>query len=96
MISEEKRRPKVFVWKTVALVVTSLIAIFVVIDICLLIYLDNNPVPPTNATFVGDVIFGSTIVTEKEQVRAMLSNMLRANPDTKFQNAELLVRGTGE
>ena len=58
-----------------------------IIDISMLLYLNDHPVPPNNYTFANDIVFDSDIITQSSMVRNLMGNLARANPGFSFEFA---------
>lgn len=84
-----------FIWKTVSLVIVVLISILIVVNVVLYIYLNSNPASPSDFTFANGIAMSSTLIGQASQLRMLMGNLARADPDMTFQSAELIFSGDG-
>jgi hypothetical protein len=89
--SEKRRFPEVFKWKVAAIVISVLIAIFLVVDIILLVHYNNSQPRKNNYTFIADVLSNSASATMPRQSFVNLITALSVSyEDLWFQSANLV------
>lgn len=95
LLSTEKRKyPEVFRWKVAAIIVTVLIAAFVIADVIIAVHLSNNQPRKNNYTFAANVLKTLPNTTSKKAVINILSGLTVSFSDLWYQQANLIKRWT--
>ena len=88
LLTEKRKYPEVFKWKVAVIVIIVLLAIFLVVDILMAVYLGNHSLRNHNYSFAADVIslLAGTNLT-RTQFTNLMGGLSASYTDIWFQNA---------